>query len=514
MPTQKKILQSGFLVFILVLCAKILALVKDMILAYLFGQGEITDAYFITFQIPHTMMYVFGITILKGMSSSIFSEIIAKKRYNDLSVLFSTIFNTAFLATAIISTICIWKMPDIIRFLPHSFQDATFDVTVLMGRVLFTMLLTLGLSDFLGAVLNAYRNFFLPGLSLITANLCMILSLIFFADRWGILSLAYGTAFGFSLALSIQFIFIIRTKIRYNIGTFGLNFPPVISFLKKSMPLLLVTSLGQISILLSYIIALNIEEGMASALSYATKINEFSLSLFVLPLLTVLLPEFARDKAANKMNDLKSHIRFGSEVISAILVFWVAFMLVNHREVITVLFERGEFTVANTDITSDILLIYLIGLLFHAGHLLFVFIFYGLQKTKALVIIGVISYSINIILLFLLSQIYGVYGIAWSAVISSMIYFVLLFTTFKIFYIKFSLIKQGRKLMKIVLVGIVMVIIFYVSQKLLISESAFFQIVLSGTAGLIIYLSMLHFFRIFSFDSVIIGIKRYVKEQN
>ena len=514
MSTPSKILQSVFLVFALVLIAKSLALLRDILIAYKFGQGELTDAYFIAFQIPHTLIYIMGINLLKGMSSSLFSESIAQNKKEELSLQFSTIFNGAFVITLVITIIGIWKMPLLVGLLPFSYQAVSFDMIVFLGRLMFPFLILFGLSDYLGATLNAFRNFFLPGFSLVVANSVIIISLLVLSDSLSILSLAYGTLAGFAIALLIQFIFVVKTKIPYRISAFDFRIAPVRNYLRKSAPLLLVTSLAQLTILIGYIIALNLDEGMVSSLSYAGKINDLSISLFVLPLLTVLLPEFARDKATNNIDALKSHIRFGAEVIAAVIIFCTAFLLVYYREVVVALFQRGEFTAADASLTGGVLKIYLIGLCFQAGYLFFVFIYLGMQKTKSLTIIGLISYSINIILLFLLSKNYGIYGIAWAVVISSVVYFLLLFITFKIYYIRFSLIKQGRKLLKIVFSGLVMVVIFYFSLQWQISESVIIQILFAGTAGSIIYLSMLHFFRIFSFDHVIIGIKRYVREQN
>ncbi|KPK95969.1 hypothetical protein AMJ80_02575 [bacterium SM23_31] len=499
---------------------KALAAVRDLILAYKFGQGALTDAYFIAFHIPHTLMYVMGITLLRGMSSSIFSESIAKKQYDNLSVIFSTIFNAAFIVTAVISIICVWQMPAIIRLLPFTFQEASFEMIVLMGRILFPLIITLGLSDYLGATLNAFRNFFLPGFSMIAANICMILSLIYFADKLSILSLAYGTAAGFILACAIQFVFIVRSKIHYKFNSFNLNLPPVRSFLRKSMPLLLVTGFGQITMLIGYIIALNIEEGMVSALSYAGKINDISLSLFVLPLLTVLLPEFARDKAANNIDALKSHIRFGAEVIASIIVLWAAFLIVFHREIIMVYLQRGEFSASDAYLTGKILLIYMIGLCFLAGNLFLKFIYLGMQKTEALTIIGVITYTINILLLFVLSKIYGVYGLAWAASITAFIYCLLLLITFKTKYIQFSLLRHGRNLMKIIGAGIIIFLLFNLARSVVITDTetttviTALKLMLIGIFGGIIYMGMLHFFRIFLFDEIFTGIKRYIHGQN
>lgn len=516
MSTPYKILQSGLLVFLLVLIAKFLALIKDIILAYYFGQGELTDTYFIAFQIPNALMYILGIDLLRGMTSSIFSGSLAQKRMQDLSVQFSTIFNGAFLLTFVVSIIGIWKMPALIRIIPFTFQDSSFEMTVLLGRLLFPFLMVFGLSTYLGATLNAFRNFFLPGLSLIIANIIMIVSLLFLADSLSIVSLAYGTITGFTLACVIQFIYIVKTKIPYKISAFNFLIEPVRNYFRKSLPLLLVTSLAQLTIFTGFIIALKIDEGMVSALSYAGKINELSLSLFVLPLLTVLLPEFSRNKAVNNIEKLKTNIRFGIEVIATVIVFWISFITVFYREVIYILFQRGEFTALNTMLTSDILMIYIIGICFQSAHLFFVFVYLGMQKTKALTLIGISAYIINIGLLLFLSNKYGVLGIAWASTITSIIYSFLLIITFKHLYINFSILKHSKRLIKIVGAGIVLFVLFFIAHEILMSKeiNSLFSMIswlfLIVFAGIIIYVTFLNMLRVYTIKNIVTGVRNYI----
>ncbi|MFC1730810.1 murein biosynthesis integral membrane protein MurJ [candidate division KSB1 bacterium] len=520
MSANHKILQSGLLLFSLVFISKALAFLKDIILAYTFGKGELTDIYFIAFSIPHTLMYVMGITLLRGMSSSVFSGMIAKKEDTALSILFSTIFNGVFLFTAALSAICIWQMPALIRMLPFTFYETDFDMTVLLARILFPLLITLGLSDYCGAVLNAFRNFFLPGFSMILANLCMIVSLLLLSDSLSILSIAYGTAAGFLIALAVQFIFLIRSKIRYLFSTLNFTAPPVRSFIVKARPLILLTGISQISIFTSKIIALHMETGMVSALSYAEKVNEISISLFVLPLLTVLLPEFARETAVLNLEALKSRIRFGAEVIASIITFIVVFLIVFHNEVIVLLFQRGEFTVSDSAVTGDILLIFVLGLIFQAGYLCCVFIYLGMQKTKALTVVGILSYSVNIVLLFTLSHFYGVYGLAASFSITAAVYFLLLFSVFKKRYIAFSLWKQSRNLLKIAVSGVILLLSFYLVGLLFNAgrDMSFMSlavfIAITGSAGLLFYMVLLNIFHVFEISDFLKGTGRYIRGQN
>ena len=516
MDRSNKIVYSGLILFILTVIVKGLAFVKDILVAHFFGMNELTDAYYIAFSIPHTLMYVLGITILRGMSSAVFSERIARKDFTNLSLIFSTIFNWAFVLTVCVSLIAIWYMPAIIGLLPFQFTDASFDMTVLLARFLFPLLVTFGLSEYLGAILNAFRNFKLPAISLIIANICMIASLLLLSDHFSIVSLAYGTAIGFSIAFIFQFVVVISTKIRYNPRAFNIGLPPIKSYIRTSLPLLGATGMGQITVLISYILALNIEKGMVSALTYAGKINEITIGLFVIPFLTVLLPEFSRDQAVNDIQTLKDRIKSGAEVIAAIIAFGIAFLGVFHREIIRLIFFRGAFTLENVELTSAIFSILLAGLCFMTAILYMNFVFLSMQKTKVLALVSFTAYTVKIILMVVLAHLYGIYGLAWATTSTALFHAVFLIAAFKKYCINISVISHSHTILKIILVGVIQYALFQgmflllgissVADTLLLT----INIAIAGIFGLVIYLGMLHSSKLFPLNVVFSGIKGYV----
>ncbi len=517
MDRSNKIVYSGFILFSLTVIVKGLAFVKDILVAHFFGMNELTDAYYIAFSIPHTLMYVLGITILRGMSSAVFSERIARNDYTNLSLIFSTIFNWAFVLTVIVSLIAVWFMPAIIGLLPFRFTDASFDMTVLLARLLFPLLITFGLSEYLGAILNAFRNFKLPAISLIIANICMIASLLLLSDHFSIISLAYGTAIGFLLAFILQFVVVISTKIRYNPGDFNIGLPPIKSYIRTSLPLLGATGMGQITVLISYILALNIEKGMVSALTYAGKINEITVGLFVIPFLTVLLPEFSRDQAVNDIQALKDRIKSGAEVIAAMIAFGIAFLGVFHREIIRLIFFRGAFTLENVELTSAIFSILLAGLCFMTATLYMNFVFLGMQKTKVLALVSIAAYTVKIVLMVILAHMYGIFGLAWAATGTALFHAVLLIAAFKKYCINISIVSQSRTILKIILVGVIQYVLFQGMSTLLGSTSVTdirllaLYIAVAGFSGLVIYIGMLHSTKIFPLNVVFSGIKGYFR---
>jgi putative peptidoglycan lipid II flippase len=323
-----------------------------------------------------------------------------------------------------------------------------------------------------------------------------------FAHRLSIASLAYGTTIGFLISCIIQFIYITSRKIFYRPFVIDFHFPLVREYIKKAIPFMIITSMSQICILVSYILSLNIGQGMASALSFAGKLNDIIINLFVLPFLIVLLPEFSRDNASNNRDALKSHIRFGAEAIAVIVIFCTAFMIVCNQEIVQLLFMRGKFTLENAHITGNILFIYMIGLCFQSGYLYLVFIYLGIQKTSSLLFIGGISYILNIVLQIILSHYFGVYGITAGISFASLIYFFVLLFTLKKNFISFSFFKQGRNILKIVGIIPFLIIVFIVGRRVLFTNENLKQsyllvkLLILGGGGLFIYILCLIVLRI------------------
>jgi len=459
MSRNAQILQSGILLFTLTLITRLLSAGKTILVADNFGMTGMTDAYFIALVIPNTLMYMTGINTLTGMASSIFSRNVENNEHEELSITFSTIFNAALIMTTILTAVGIAFMPQIVRWYVPDFTGETYDLTVKMGRIVITIFISLGLAAYLGATLNAFRRYFLPGLGLMIANVCMILSLVFFADSLGITCIAWGTAAGNVAYFLILLWTVLRYKIKYR-PVLRLRYPPVKMFLKKCLPILFLMLFSQLAVVIDRKIATEQFEGAVTGVSYALLIWQVSVSLFIMPLMTVFLPEFARDSGEKTMDALKKRIKFGSEVLFCIVLFWSFFVLIFNREIISALFQRGAFNPEDTIVTSRLLTIYMTGLVFHAGQLFFVHILLGMQKTRAIAAIGITSYSINIALIYIFSGIYGVYGLPLATASTSLLYSLLLLVTFKYRYMRFSLLRNGKNLFKIAVSGVLIAFMF------------------------------------------------------
>jgi putative peptidoglycan lipid II flippase len=113
------------------------------------------------------------------------------------------------------------------------------------------------------------------------------------------------------------------------------------------------------------------------------------------------------------------------------LIFFIAIpagigLLVLSIPVVQLLFERGRFTEASTELVAAALGAYALGLIGHSGVEILARAFYALHDTKTPVLLGVLSLGINLAMSLALINVLGVTGLALANTTAALIEMTLL----------------------------------------------------------------------------------------
>ena len=185
-------------------------------------------------------------------------------------------------------------------------------------------------------------------------------------------------------------------------------------------------------------------------------------------------------------------------------------ILILRYEIISFLFQRGNFNESNTIITAKCLLCYNIAFSFIGLREILSRIFYALKDMKTPVINSVIGVILNIFLNLTLSKYLGLPGIALATTISIIFTVILLFFTlykkYKVLYIKEIIVT----FLKIILASIVVGFIVYNIKNILINYPLILNLMFSSLVGIIIYILIIIFMRIKIVDDFVKQIKRNV----
>jgi putative peptidoglycan lipid II flippase len=375
------------------LLSRVLGYVRDMAIAYLFGAGWATDAFFVAFRIPNTLRRLFGEGATTVSFIPVYTDYLLHRTKEESQELVDVAFT---LASSVLIALTILGMvfsPQIVAVLAPGFKDPKqVELTILMTRIVFPYLFFIGLVALAMGILNAHRHFAAPALAPTLLNLSMIASAYFFFHRFTepIVSLAIGVLFGGVIQLAFQIPFLIKRGVMFRFNFHFLH-PAIKRICILMGPAVLGVAVAQINIFIGNILASFLLAGSISHLYYAYRLIEFPLGIFVIALGTAALPSFSQLVSEGKMDEFRDTISFSVRLVLFVTIPAMVGLIVLRVPIIHLLFQHGAFDHRDTLMTARALFYFGIGLWAIAGVRIIAPAFYAVQDTKTPVKMGIVS---------------------------------------------------------------------------------------------------------------------------
>jgi putative peptidoglycan lipid II flippase len=183
-------------------------------------------------------------------------------------------------------------------------------------------------------------------------------------------------------------------------------------------PGVLAAGILQINIFVDTIFASTLGTGAVSYLYYADRLNQLPLGVIGLAVGSALLPLLSRSVSSNNINEARDLFNRSLEHTYLVALPASVALLVAPVPFVALLFERGEFTRADTMITSYVLMGYAMGLPAYIAGKVFATVFWSRQDTLTPVKVSIATSVLNIILCVLFIKPLGVAGIALATGLS------------------------------------------------------------------------------------------------
>lgn len=476
MSEKEEIVAATGIVGTATLLSRILGYLRDMVIAYFFGAGMATDAFFVAFRIPNTLRRLFGEGSLTVSFIPVFLEYLHHKEEKDWEDLVNGVSTLLTIVLAGLSVLGIIFSPWVIRVLAPGFLDPEqFRLTVLMTRLVFPYLFFIGLVALSMGVLNALGHFAAPALAPALLNISMIGCAFLLFQRFSppIMALAFGVLVGGVAQLLFQIPFLVQKGVRFRPNfRFGSN-PGIKRIGTLMIPAVVGTAVAQINIFVSQILASFLMKGSISFLYYAYRLIEFPLGIFVVALGTAALPSFSRLVVQDRFGEFTDAIGFGLRMVFFLAIPATVGLIVLRVPIVCLLFQRGEFDFLATLLTSQALLYYAVGLWAIAGVRIVAPAFFALQDMRSPVKVAILALVCNILFGLILMVPLKHSGLALANSLSAILNFLLLVgcLTRRVRAIDWTGIY--RSLAKVSLASVMMgVIVYWVSHFGKWSESA------------------------------------------
>jgi putative peptidoglycan lipid II flippase len=383
--------------------SRVLGLVREQVMAALFGAGLATDAFNVAFRIPNLLRDLFA----EGAMSSAFVPTFTAVQKNEGDA-GAWAFGRQLLVTLLVTLLVICAMgwvlaPQLVRLFAPGFAavPGKLELTVLLTRVMLPFLPAVALAAAAMGMLNARGSFAVPALAPTLLNLGMIVggvSLIPVVQRLGqpaILAMALGVLIGGIGQFACQLPALHRMGFRLR-PEWPRAHPAVRRVALLMGPAVIGLAATQINLLVSTLIASLLEQGSVSWLAYAFRLMQLPIGVFGVALATVSMPALARAAVDQDMGSLKATLSATLRLVfllTAPAALWLAVMAV---PVIALLYQHGRFVTADTQRTAAALVMYCVGLPAFAAVGVLTRTFYALGDTGTPVRASFVSVALNL----------------------------------------------------------------------------------------------------------------------
>ncbi|RPI83781.1 MAG: murein biosynthesis integral membrane protein MurJ [Chloroflexi bacterium] len=363
------IAEASFILMASFFLSAALGAVRQILFNARFGVSMEANAYYAAFRLPDTL---FSLIAGGALSSAMIPVLLNVRRQEGDQAgwrLVSIVLTTLLAVFGLIILLVEIFTPLLVRrVLAPGFDDPTSQLTVSLTRIMLLQPLILLIGSAATAVLNSRNQFLLTGLSVVSHNIMLILSILAVRLLPGLG--IYGPTLGVFGGAVLQML-ILFPGLRGEGGRVHLLFDFGSQRLREVVRLLIPSGL---SVGVNY-------SGFIVDTAYATRAQPAALAAIYNAFLLVGLPiallgqavgqaSFPRlaahAEAKNWLEMRRTLFRSLGAAIGLALPAAVALIFLG-RLVIRLLFERGEFTPAAGDLTYQVLVVYALGLPFYVA---------------------------------------------------------------------------------------------------------------------------------------------------
>ena len=421
---NQKIFRAAVIIGLLTLVTRVGTIVKELAVARTFGRSDAMDAFLIAFLLPS-----FFVTLVMGAAGSALVPVFVATRQNKgqeaaETLLSSLIVITVTALSVLALLMCIFS-PYYLPYMAHAFSPQKLRLTRELLYLLAPWLIFNGVGQLVTSVLNAGEKFALPALVPLVTPLVIIACITFASERLGAFALVAGSLAGSALEAALLVRLLRDHGIRPRLRWGGLD-PTLRMVLVQYAPLLAGAFLMASVAVVDQSMAAMLPSGSVSALGYANRIVSGIAALGSTALSAATLPYFSKMAAASDWAGCRHTLKRYVALIAATTVPFTLLLIAFSRPVARLLYQRGAFTSADTELVAHIQSFFALQIPFLMLCTLLVRFLSAIRRNDLLMYGCAINLTVNITLNFALMKIWGVSGIAMSTAVVYMVSFMFL----------------------------------------------------------------------------------------
>ncbi len=392
--------------------SRILGLFREIVARRYFGvEGEI-NAFTVAFQVPNLVRALAADMALGAAFVPVFSELLEKEQRERAWRLASSLIWLVLIvlgaATGLFFLLAPWVM--------SLFGGPYEELATTLSRLLFPLVILMGVSGIITGILNSYEEFTVPALMPVFWNLTIIVSLVVFVPRFdSVEAQLYVYAGGILAGTVIQAVtpvWWLRGKDGRLRAVLDLRDPALKRVFVLMLPITLGVGLINFNLVINTFFASRfVDPTLApSAIDAAFRIYMLPQGIFSVAVATVLFPRLSRLAARNDIVGFRETVSLGLRQIGFLLLPASAVGAVLAVPIVRLLYQRGAFDADQTQVVAGAFAAFALGLTFNGTMLMLNRAFFSLQSAWVPTAIALGNLALNVALNVVLYRV-GVWGI-------------------------------------------------------------------------------------------------------
>jgi putative peptidoglycan lipid II flippase len=416
---RSSIASSAASIAVATMTSRLLGLVRDQVLAAMFGAGNAMDAYQVAFRIPNLFRDLFAEGAMSAAFVPTFTDHLTRRGKRSAWTLANHTINGLLLVSAAVVVVMMVFAEPLVTAFASNFADVDdkLALTVMLARIMLPSLVLVAVAAALMGMLNSLQHFFVPALAPAVFNAVNIACAIAFVPlmpAFGfhpITAIAVGTLLGAGAQLAIQLPALRREGFVYR-RTMDWRDPGVRRVLMLMGPGTIGLAATQMNIFVNTVLATSQGTGAVSWLSFGFRLVYLPIGLFSVSIATAMFPAVARQNAQKDVAAVRGTLSDSISLMMMLTIPATVGLMVLSTPIVQVAFERSAFTAADTAATAAVVRLLALGLLGYSLARIAVPAFYALGETRTTVKASIAAVVVNATTSFGLVQVMGYQGLA------------------------------------------------------------------------------------------------------
>jgi len=407
---NRRIFRAAVIVTLVGVLVKMVATVKEFVVAGAFARSDAMDAFLIAFLVPGLLVNLFS----ESMNQALIPTLV-RVREQEGQAKAQQLLSSAMIWTCLLLAGGSLAMASVARVffplvVPH-FSASKLLLTEAMFYALLPVVLIAGIASNCTAVLNTFDRFAWPALAPVMTPLTIMLGAWLLAPRIGIWSLVYANLAG-ALIHALLMVWMMHTHgYRFHLRWHGAS-QAAREVASQYGPILLSGLVASGGLLVDQGMAASLNSGSVATLAYANRFVSVLLNLLAGAIATAVTPYFSQMVARRDWAGCRHTMNTYAGLTALVSVPIALAMIFGSHWMIQMTFQHGVFGPADTAAVAPVQAMYAIQLPFYVVSRVYYRYLVAIRKTSLILYCGVINLVLDVILNLILMRWYGVAGIA------------------------------------------------------------------------------------------------------